>query len=58
MYDEYLEDPFFENDEERIAEILYNIWDIPVGWGPDESIDYEYGRYNHEQIKEILRNYK
>lgn len=46
MYDEYLEDPFFENDEERIAEILYNIWDIPVGWGPDESIDYKYGRYN------------
>lgn len=46
MYDEYLEDPFFENDEERIAEILYNIWDIHVGWEPDESIDYEYGRYN------------
>ena len=58
MYDEYLANPYFEDDDERIAEILYNIWEIPTGWGPDDPIDYEYGMYNHEQIKEMLRNYK
>ena len=58
MYDKYLSDPYFEDDADRISEILYDIWDICVGWSDGDPNVYDYGDYTHEQIKEMLRNYK
>ena len=58
MYDQYKLDPYFEDDEEIVAEILYEIWDISTGYQDDAPNIYEYGDYTHDQIKEMFRSYK
>lgn len=58
LWDQCMADPMNEGDDWWCCtDVLYQIWDICTGTGRDCNI-YDYGDYTHEQIIEMLNNYK
>ena len=49
---------FCSDDDECCLEVICNIFDIAAGGGFDIPNNYEYGEYTHNQIIEMIRNYR